>query len=331
MSYLSELRAAWGSGVLLSVGVSVLIQDEAGRVLLQQRGDDGLWGTPGGSLEPSEDFLTAARRELLEETGLDCSNLALLGLEEGLVSGPEFYHRYPNGHEIYLVGMRAHGTLPASALAHAAPDDSGETLALAWFDLDDLSGMSGNINRASMNVLRARAGLPPLPLLPFPDAPPPADHLARLRALVGPRPLFAPGANVLVTDERGRLLLLKHRGTGRWTLPGGSLEPGESFAACAARELWEETGLSAARLEPLRLYAGAEYRFTYPHGDVIDNVSVLYRAHGVAGNLTLPADEIHGAAWFAALDLPAGADLSGPLIRAMLNFARQPGPVVLYF
>jgi 8-oxo-dGTP diphosphatase len=319
MSYLSELRTVWGSAPLISVGVGVLLQDELGRVLLQKRGDDGLWGTPGGGLEPGEEFLTAARRELLEETGLTCPDLALLPLEEGLVSGPEFYHRYPNGHEIYLVGRRAHGRLPASALAHAAPDDSGETLALAWFDLEELPPLSGNINRAKMNILRARVGLPSLPLLPFPDAPPPGDHLARLRALVGPRPLFAPGANVLVTDEQGRLLLLKHGGTGRWTLPGGGLEPGETFAACAARELLEETGLTAARLEPLRLYAGAEYRFTYPHGDVIDNVSVLYRAHGVTGKLALPADEIHGAAWFAALDLPGEADLSGSFSQAMVR------------
>lgn len=65
-----NLRAVWGSRPLLSVGVSILIQDEAGRVLLQRRGDDGLWGTPGGGLDPGEDFLTAARRELHEETGL---------------------------------------------------------------------------------------------------------------------------------------------------------------------------------------------------------------------------------------------------------------------
>ncbi|WP_034360661.1 NUDIX domain-containing protein [Deinococcus phoenicis] len=319
MSYLSELRAVWGSAPLVSVGVSVLLQDEAGRVLLQQRGDDGLWGVLGGGLEPGETFLEAAHRELREETGLSCPDLSLMDLREGLVSGPEFYHRYPNGHEIYLVGLRTQGTLPAAALAHAVPDDSGETLALAWFALDDLPPLNSNINRVSMNVLRARVGLPPLPLLPVPDAPPTGNHLLALRRLVGPRPLFAPGANVLVTDEAGCLLLLKHGGTGRWTLPGGSLEPGESLEQCAARELHEETGLSAAHLEPLRLYAGADYRFTYPHGDVIDNVSVLYRAHGVAGTLALPAEEIHGAAWFAPGALPPEADLSGPLIRAMVR------------
>lgn len=173
MSYLSELRAVWGTAPLLSVGVSVLVQDDHGRVLLQRRGDDGLWGILGGGLEPGEDFLTAAHRELYEESGLACSNLTLLSLEEGLVSGPEFYHRYPNGDEIYLVGMRAHGTLPAEALNDAAPDDSGETLELAWFALDKLPPLPSNINRAGLNVLRVRAGLPPLPLNPFPAPPPP--------------------------------------------------------------------------------------------------------------------------------------------------------------
>lgn len=324
MSYLSELRAVWGSAPLVSVGVGLLIQDERGRVLLQQRGDDGMWGTPGGSLEPGETFLEAARRELREETGLTCPDLTLLPLEEGLVSGPQFYHRYPNGDEIYLVGMRVHGTLPASALDHAAPDDSGETLDLAWFAVDDLPPLSGNINRAKMNVLRARAGLPALPLLPFPEPPPIGDHMTRLRTVVGPRPLFAPGSTILVTDELGRLLLLRRRDTGLWTLPGGVLEPSESFEACARRELFEETGLSAARLEPLHLYAGAEYRFTYPHGDVIDNVSVLYRAQEVGGDLHIQAEESSGAAWFAPDSLPGEAELSGPLIRAMVAHVASP-------
>jgi len=36
-----------------------------------------------------------------------------------------------------------------------------------------------------------------------------------------------------------------------WELPAGTLEPGESPAACAARELVEETGYRAARLQPV--------------------------------------------------------------------------------
>ncbi|GGL74048.1 DNA mismatch repair protein MutT [Deinococcus aerolatus] len=309
-----ELRKLWGNRPLIAAAVGVLIQDETGRVLLQRRGDDGLWGEPGGALEPGEDFLAGARRELLEETGLVCPDLTLLPLPDGLQSGPELFHRYPNGHEIYIVGMRAHGTLPASALEQAQPDDSGETLELRWFALNDLPPLSNNANRQSLSVLRARLGLPPLPLEPTPPAPPVGNHLMALRNRVGPRPLFAPGANVLVTDGRDRLLLLRHGGTGKWTVPGGSLEPGESFEDCARRELLEETGLRAEALEPLQMFAGPRHRFTYPHGDVVDNVSVLYRAHDVTGPLTPQAGEVLEVGWFGADELPAEEELSGTLI-----------------
>ncbi|GAA5441439.1 NUDIX domain-containing protein [Deinococcus caeni] len=149
----------------LSVGVSVLIQDERGRVLLQRRGDDGRWGTPGGHLNPGESFLQAAQRELFEETGLICPDLRLMPLPDALIDGPAFRISTPRG-DRYQVGLRTRGTLSAAALDLAAPDDSGETLALAWFPLTDLPHLSGAINVASLNLLRREQGLPELPLPP---------------------------------------------------------------------------------------------------------------------------------------------------------------------
>lgn len=146
----------------LRVGVSVLILNERGEVLLQQRGDDGLWGTPGGGLNPGETFLESAHRELHEETGLICPDLHLLPLEEGVVDGPAFQVVSPGRPLTYLVGLRALGHLPTAALDAAHPDGSGETLALAWFPLNDLPPLSGEVNRANLNVLRRRSGLPPL-------------------------------------------------------------------------------------------------------------------------------------------------------------------------
>jgi len=53
-------------------------------------------------------------------------------------------------------------------------------------------------------------------------------------------------AGALVRDEVGRLLLVR-RGrepaAGLWSLPGGRIEPGETAAEAAAREVREETGL----------------------------------------------------------------------------------------
>src|SRR5688572_18336990 len=52
----------------------VLLLDSAGRLLLfrfEPGNQPPLWATPGGGLEPGEDFPEGARRELREETGLD--------------------------------------------------------------------------------------------------------------------------------------------------------------------------------------------------------------------------------------------------------------------
>ena len=62
----------WRVGNIESVGI--VIWDDAGRILLVQRGHEpqaGLWTIPGGRVEPGESLEQAASREALEETGLE--------------------------------------------------------------------------------------------------------------------------------------------------------------------------------------------------------------------------------------------------------------------
>ena len=55
-----------------------------------------------------------------------------------------------------------------------------------------------------------------------------------------------PSARILLLDPHGRVLLFRFEAPDRppfWATPGGALDPGESFAAGARRELREETGI----------------------------------------------------------------------------------------
>jgi ADP-ribose pyrophosphatase YjhB (NUDIX family) len=80
---------------LILPSVSVHLFDEAGRLLLVEQRDGGVWSTPGGFIEPDERPATAAIREAWEETGLfvRVEHLA------GVYGGPECVVRYPNGDE----------------------------------------------------------------------------------------------------------------------------------------------------------------------------------------------------------------------------------------
>ena len=71
------------------VGVGVLIQD-GDRYLLIKRAaepDGGLWSVPGGIVELGERAAEAAKREVMEETGLDVEIVEVLGVVDKIVEG----------------------------------------------------------------------------------------------------------------------------------------------------------------------------------------------------------------------------------------------------
>lgn len=75
----------------LAVGVGVVVRDRTARVLLGRRekpGEPVSWALPGGTLEPGESFEDAARRELLEETGLVAGAVEVIGLGLTVLEGP---------------------------------------------------------------------------------------------------------------------------------------------------------------------------------------------------------------------------------------------------
>ncbi len=114
------------------------------------------------------------------------------------------------------------------------------------------------------------------------------------------QPRFAVTAGAVISDERGRVLLLRHtlRGGSGWGLPGGFIERGEQPDEAVRREVREETGLE---LESVEL----AFVRTLPH---VRQVEVIFRARMSAGRLSglSKSFEIDRAEWFALDALPEG-------------------------
>jgi ADP-ribose pyrophosphatase YjhB (NUDIX family) len=64
----------------VKTGTGVIIRDSLGRILLEKRSDCGMWGLPGGRIEPGESILDAATREVKEETSLTVEIIRLVGV-----------------------------------------------------------------------------------------------------------------------------------------------------------------------------------------------------------------------------------------------------------
>jgi 8-oxo-dGTP diphosphatase len=109
------------------VGCGVVFLRE-GRILLLQRKkspEAGAWGIPGGKVDFLETAETAARREALEETGLDATALSMIGISEQLFREEGQHWFSPIFHADRFTGEPQ----------LLEPEKHG---GIGWFDLSDL-------------------------------------------------------------------------------------------------------------------------------------------------------------------------------------------------
>ena len=103
-SYVGQLRALAGDRTLMFVGARAVVRDNAGRVLLIQRSDNGQWALPAGAMELGESIADCAVREVREETGLRALRVSAFAL----YTGPDRTHTNMYGHtyQIFTVAFR---------------------------------------------------------------------------------------------------------------------------------------------------------------------------------------------------------------------------------
>ena len=147
--YLARLRAKVGHDLVLAPSVAVIARDDAGRVLMVQTCDTGLWQTIGGMIEPDESPREAAHREALEEAGV---TIALRGIV-AVLGGPAFRVTYPNGDQMAYVAT----VFDARVTSGEPRPDGVETSAVQWLGPRELA----RAQMAEITHVLLAAAIPP--------------------------------------------------------------------------------------------------------------------------------------------------------------------------
>lgn len=148
-----------------------------------------------------------------------------------------------------------------------------------------------------------------------------SSYIMDLRSIVGHRPLLQVGASVIVEDEQGRILLQRRSDTHCWGYAGGSVEMDEAVEDAAKRELLEETGLIAERLELFDVLSGKDLHYIYPNGDEVSNVDIVYVCRSFSGTLACEEQEVEELRFFAAGEIPE--NLFPPNRKAIEKWLQQ--------
>jgi 8-oxo-dGTP pyrophosphatase MutT (NUDIX family) len=128
------------------------------------------------------------------------------------------------------------------------------------------------------------------------------DFIRTLRASAGHQLLWLPGVTAIVFDDEGRVLLGRRSDTRKWSVIGGIPEPGEQPAACAVREVMEETAVSCEVERVVLVQALSPV--TYGNGDVCQYMDITFRCRATGGEARVNDDESLEVGWFAVDSMP---------------------------
>ena len=134
--FVQEWMESIGEGipgyVTPNVAIGAIVGNDDGEILLMQRADSGIWLYPTGWADVGYSASEVAVKEVLEETGIECEPMQLLGVVDGQRMGFSRFGMY-----MLLFHCRATGgTLQGHPL---------ETSGLGWFAADALPSATAGI------------------------------------------------------------------------------------------------------------------------------------------------------------------------------------------
>lgn len=131
-----------------------------------------------------------------------------------------------------------------------------------------------------------------------------SDYLKDLREKTGHMPLLLPHSVVILFNDKGEVLLEERADDGYFDFPGGGIDIKERAEDAAYRELYEETGLKAEKLELFKVYSGEITHYVYFNGDEIYGVDAVYICKKYYGTLIPQEEEVKSLKFYNLRNMP---------------------------
>jgi mutator protein MutT len=112
-----------------------------------------------------------------------------------------------------------------------------------------------------------------------------SPYLKELRARIGHDMVLMPSVAALVRNDAGHVLFQRRADDGLWSLPSGSIDPGETPGQAVVREVREETGLIVEPTRVAAVFGGTPYQIHYPNGDVVEYTVIVFECRTLGGEL----------------------------------------------
>ncbi|WP_049574976.1 NUDIX hydrolase [Streptomyces sp. SBT349] len=111
-----------------------------------------------------------------------------------------------------------------------------------------------------------------------------------------------PSVVAFIQDTAGRLLMIRRSDNGRWALPGGGHDFGESISDTVVREAKEETGIDVEVIDMSGIYTDPGHVMLYDDGEARQQFSICFRARPLGGEIRT-SSETTEVRWIDPADL----------------------------
>lgn len=111
-----------------------------------------------------------------------------------------------------------------------------------------------------------------------------------------------PSVVAFIQNDAGDVLMIRRSDNGRWALPGGGHDVGESISTTVVREAKEETGIDVVVESLSGIYTDPDHIMVYDDGEARQQFSICFRARPVGGELST-SNETTDVRWVSPADI----------------------------